>query len=87
MKEYKYTVEEIRNIFSNKAQRLKKDLPDTTLWYISNDEIANILSKNSRSDAIKKLRELKNKYKDMALSGVYNSAIKMLEEKKKKVRA
>ncbi len=82
MKKYKYTMKEIRNRFLNEAQKIKNDLPYTALWYAANNETIKILSENNRKNAIKKLKELQNKYKYMALSVIYQSAIKMLEEER-----
>lgn len=86
MSEYKYTMDELRKAYRQQFKRDKKEA-NSPLWIIASRETSEILNKNSRDDAIKELRKLRKKYRNMALSITYQSAINELLKKRERLRA
>lgn len=80
MNKYKYTMEELRKAYNERAESDKKSA-NSPLWVIASSETIKILNENNRREAVKKLRKLRKEYRNMSLSMTYQSAINGLLSK------
>lgn len=75
-------MEKLRKDYNKKAE-IDKKFANSPLWIIASSETAKILNENNREEAVKKLRALRKKYRNMSLSMTYQSAINELISKEK----
>ncbi len=81
---YAYTKNQVIEYFAQRSAESRK-YPKagigSPLWLGTSEEVIRIVRNNSRKDAIIRLGALRKRYRNMALSGYYVQAIRMLSER------